>query len=153
MNDFYSSTKIFSTVTKLQRCHQEHFGGSQKACTVLSDNKILCSLVFLDSYPSSGHVISRTWPIKVPLIDISGYTEKFACLRCQQGCKNKKLVIKNFQIFCKCHWTPFLVVVWTGPMSKLDLYCFFNFLNYKWLAISSHELLLHCKSFLPLKVS
>jgi len=60
VNDFYSPTNIFSTVTKLQRCHQEHFGGSQKAYTVLSGNKILCSLVFLDSYPSLGHDISQT---------------------------------------------------------------------------------------------
>ena len=40
-----------------------------------------------------------------PLIDISGYTENFACLRCKQGCKNKRL-----EIFCK-HQTPFSVVV------------------------------------------
>ena len=29
MNDFYSPFKIFSTVTKLQGCRQEHFGGSK----------------------------------------------------------------------------------------------------------------------------
>ena len=110
---FLFTIKIFSTVANLQRFRQEHFGGSQKAYTVLSGNKMLHSLVFLDSYPSSGHVISRTWPIKVPLIDISGYTENFACLRCEQGCNNKKLVMKNFQIFCK-HQIPFLIVVWTG---------------------------------------
>ena len=75
------------------------------------------SLVFLDGCPSLGHVISRTWPIKVPFIDISGYTEKFACLRCEQGCKNRKLVMKNFHIFCK-HRTPFLVAVWIGPYVK-----------------------------------
>ena len=101
MNYFYSPIKIFSTVTKLQRCCQEHFGGSRKACNVLSGNKILCSLVFLDSYPSLRHVISWTWPIKVPLIDISGYMEKFACLRCEQGCKIKDwwwIISKFFQM-------------------------------------------------------
>ena len=72
---------------------------AKKPALFCQTTKCFFSLVFLDSYPSLGHVISWTWPIKVPLIDISGYTEKFACLRCKQGCKNKKLVMKNFQIF------------------------------------------------------
>ena len=132
MNDFYSPTKIFSTVTELQRCHQEHFGGSQKTYTVLSGNKILCSLVFCDSYPSLGHVISRTWPIKVPLIDISGYTEKFACLRCEQGCKNKRLVVNNIfshsvsRALCKNLICAAFLICWitSGWLSSPINYCY-----------------------------
>ena len=39
-----------------------------------------------------------TWPIKVPVIDVSGKMKNFSCLRCEQGYKNKKLVITNFSL-------------------------------------------------------
>ena len=41
--------------------------------------------LFLDNCASSGHLISRTWPIKVPLIDVSGWKKNFACLRACSG--------------------------------------------------------------------
>ena len=41
--------------------------------------------LYFDSYPSLGHLISRTLPINV-----IGYTNNFACLICEQGFKNKK---------------------------------------------------------------
>ena len=40
-------------------------------------------------------------------------TKNFACLRCEQGCKNQTLVITNFPIFGK-RQTLFFVVVRTG---------------------------------------
>ena len=55
--------------------------------------------LFLDGYPSLGPLISRTTPIKVPLINVSGCKKNFACLRYEQGSENEKLEITNFQIF------------------------------------------------------
>ena len=55
--------------------------------------------LFLDSYPLSGYLISQTWPINVPLIEVSGYTKNFPCLRCKQGCKKNILVITKLSIF------------------------------------------------------
>ena len=69
---------------------------------------------FLDSYPSLDPLISRTIPIKVLLINVSGCKKNFACLRYEQGFKNEKLVITNFQIFCK-RQTLFFVVLRTRP--------------------------------------
>ena len=82
---------------------------------------------FLDSYPSLGPLISRTTPIKVPFINVSGCKKNFACFRYEQGSKTKKLVITNFQFFCK-HQTLFFVVVRTGPkedLKKKVLICMF----------------------------
>ena len=73
---------------------------------------------FLDSYPSLDPLISRTTPIKVPLINVSGCKTNFACLRYEQGSKNEKLVITNFQIVCK-RQTLFFVVLRTSPKEDL----------------------------------
>ena len=73
---------------------------------------------FLDSYPSLDPLISRTTPIKVPLINVSGCKKNFACLRYEQGSKNEKLVITNFQIVCK-RQTLFFVVLRTSPKEDL----------------------------------
>ena len=85
-------------------------------CFVRQQNPLFLGLLWQLSFIGAD-VISWIWPITVPLIDISGYTEKFACLRCEQGCKNKRLVMKSFQIFCK-RQIPFLIVVWTGLYVK-----------------------------------
>ena len=41
--------------------------------------------LYFDSYPSLGHLISRTLPINV-----IGFTNNFACLICEQGFKNER---------------------------------------------------------------
>ena len=79
---------MFFHLPKLLSCHQTSkvpsriFGGLQSF--VRRQNPL-----FLASYPSSRHLISRTWLWKVP----SGYTKKFTCLRCDQGCKNEKTLV------------------------------------------------------------
>ena len=46
---------------------------------------------------------SDQWPIKVRLIDVSGYEKSFVCHRCEQACKNKKKWwLQHFPIFFKC---------------------------------------------------
>ena len=62
-------------------CNYQNF---KDAYSFLSGGKILCFLYF-DSYPSLGHLISRTLPINV-----IGFTKNFACLICEQGFKNEK---------------------------------------------------------------
>ena len=64
------------------------------------------NLLFLHSYPSSGHLISRT------SLDVFRYMKAFAYFWCEQGYKNEKLVTtkKIMQLFCK-HQTLFFVVV------------------------------------------
>ena len=47
--------------------------------------------------------------IKVPIIDVSGYTKHFACLRYERGCKNGKLLF-----FCK-RQTLLFVAARAGP--------------------------------------
>ena len=54
--------------------------------------------LFLDSYPSLGHLILPAWPIRISSINVSGYTKKFACYGCEQGCKNKMLVVTKFSL-------------------------------------------------------
>ena len=59
--------------------------------------------------------ILTTWPIKVPLIDVSGKMKNFSCFTCEQGYKNKKIGdYKFFTFFCKLQTLCF-VVVRTGP--------------------------------------
>ena len=64
-------------------CNYQNF---KEAYSFWSGHKILCSFYF-DSYPSLGHLISRTLPINV-----ISYTKNFACLICEQGFKNEKEV-------------------------------------------------------------
>ena len=40
-----------------------------------------------------------TWPLIVSSVDVFGYTKTCTCLRCEQGCKNKKLVTTKFSNF------------------------------------------------------
>ena len=58
------------------------------------------------SFVGSSYV-SQAWPIKVlkvPLIDLSGYTKNFACLRCKQArlLKMQKQEIGDYKIFIVC---------------------------------------------------
>ena len=89
-NDFFSLTKIFSTVTQ--------------AYNFMSGDKILCS---------SGHLISETWPIEVPLIETFLVIQKITYLRCEQEGENVKWVITKlspfflfFVLFCFFWQTP-----------------------------------------------
>ena len=91
---------VFSPTKKFLKCHQI----SKLHSSTLGNLQVFVrwqNFLFFDSYHLSGHLISRTWPIKVPLIDVSDYTKNFACLRCGQGYKNEKLVITRFSNFCK----------------------------------------------------
>ena len=45
----------------------------------------------------------------------------FTCLRCEQGCKNEKLVITKFPIFGK-RQTLVFVVVRTGELKQNDVF-------------------------------
>ena len=85
--------------------------------------------LFLDCYPSLGHLILPACPIRISSSDVSGYTKKFACFGCEQGCKNKMLVVTKFSLlfFCK-RQTLFFVVVRTGPM--VMIFTFVNHLYY-----------------------
>ena len=65
------------------------------------------NLLFLDSYPSSGHLISRTWPFS--LIDVSGYMKNFTFLDANNVSKTKYWWWQNVQIWCK-RQTLFIVV-------------------------------------------
>ena len=67
--------KIFSTVTKLQRCRREHL----EAYNFLSGGKILCSLT-----------ASLRRVILFREYGVSGFTKNSACLRCEHGCKKEK---------------------------------------------------------------
>ena len=53
------------------------------------------NLLFLHSYPSSGHLISRTW------LDVFRYMKTFAYFWCEQGYRNEKIGNdkKNYAIF------------------------------------------------------
>ena len=73
-NGFFSTAKFFLTITRLSDAVENMsriFKGPQ--IFVTRQNPLL-----LDSYRMLGHVISRTWPIKVALIDVSGDTKVFA---------------------------------------------------------------------------
>ena len=84
-----SPTKVFSTVTKAQRCCR----GNLEAYIFLSGNKLLCSLTAILRRAILFRERTQLW--KVPLIDVSH--EKFH--RYEQGCKNKKLVCTKFPLF------------------------------------------------------
>ena len=70
---FFTPTQILSTVTKRQRCRREYFFARRQIPFILH------------SYPSKGHLNSQIWRIKVALINVSDYTDNFACLRGEQG--------------------------------------------------------------------
>ena len=74
------------------RICQEYFKGPQ--IFVTRQNPLL-----LDSYRMLGHVISRTWPIKVALIDVSGDTKVFASQVRTRLQKRKKGDHKIFNYF------------------------------------------------------
>ena len=82
--------------------------------------------LFLDSYPSSGHLISGAWPIEVPLIETFLVIRKIAYLRCEQ--EGVKWVITKLSPFYFC-------------LFVLVLFLFFFF----FLANAKLSLLLQCK--------
>ena len=100
-----SSANNFFHLINLLKCHQSlkmpssRFGGLQFFVRWQTSS-------FLDSYPSWAHLILQTWQ---HINCVSGWTKYFACLRCKQGCKNKKLMstkVSNFlqtpnSIFCR----------------------------------------------------
>ena len=104
-----SSTNGFFTDQNFLKCHQTSKIPSRRFGSPLFFVRQQNPL-FLDGYPSLDPLISRTIPIKVPLINVSGCNKNFACLRYEQGFKNEKLVITNFQIFCKRQTLIFVVL-------------------------------------------
>ena len=86
---------IFFTFQNFLKCHQTSKEKFWRPTIFVRQQNPL----FLDSYPLSGYLISQTWPINVPLIEVSGYTKTFPCLRCKQGCKKNILVITKLSIF------------------------------------------------------
>ena len=64
---------LFSSVTKLQRCLWVDFFRFLQVFVRWHNPLILKQLSFIRSF----YKLSWTWPIKVPLTDISGYTKNF----------------------------------------------------------------------------
>ena len=66
-----------------------------------------------------------TWPLIVSFVDVFGYTKTCTCLRCEQGCKNEKLVTTKFSNFLQtptlffCH-SANRTLVWPARSDKIN---------------------------------
>ena len=86
--------------------------------------------LFLNGILRLGHVIWWTWPTIVPLIcDIFSYTKTFACLRCEQGYKNKKFVGTEFSISLQMPNSIFLAISANRAFAK-KIFVLFRFLSH-----------------------
>ena len=96
------------------------FGGLQFFC--LATTKILCSSMSILPQVILFHKHDQD----SSLIDVFGYSETFACLRCKHGYKNKKLVTIGFLKFLQTPNFIFCCSVYMVICNVLSKYFYFT---------------------------